>query len=112
MNSCSCVCLARMPLTFQVATFTKSMLPGDGRYHTKLMVTRARALVFAAVLLALASTHASTLLQGTGRVTTPAQQFGADVGDDFFLATYTQLEAYWKTLDRESDRMSLVDIGR
>ena len=48
----------------------------------------------------------------TARVTTPAQEFGAEVGDDYFLATYSQLEAYWKKLDRESDRMSLVDIGR
>ena len=76
------------------------------------MVTRARTLVLAVLLLALASTHASTLLQGTGRVTPPAQAFGAGIGDDYFLATYAQLEDYWKTLDRQSDRMSLVDIGR
>lgn len=47
-----------------------------------------------------------------GRVTTPRQQFGASFGDDYFLATYTQLAEYWQTLDRESDRLSLVDIGR
>jgi hypothetical protein len=76
------------------------------------MVNRARALVFALLLLALASTHASTLFQGTARVTSPADEFGAGVGDDYFLATYSQLDAYWKKLDRESDRMSLVDIGR
>jgi hypothetical protein len=45
-------------------------------------------------------------------VTTPQQQFGASIGDDYFLATYTQLEEYWKKLDRQSDRMQLVDIGR
>ena len=76
------------------------------------MVTRARALVFAALLLALASTRASTQPQGASRVTSPAQEFGADIGDDYFLATYSQLEAYWKKLDHESNRMSLVDIGR
>ena len=48
----------------------------------------------------------------TASVTTPQQQFGASIGDDYFLATYTQLEEYWKTLDRQSDRMQLVDIGR
>ena len=76
------------------------------------MVTRARALVCAALLLALASTRASTQPQGASRVTPPAQEFGAGIGDDYFLATYSQLEAYWKKLDRESNRMSLVDIGR
>ena len=76
------------------------------------MVTRARALVCAALLLALASTRASTQPQGASRATTPAQEFGAGIGDDYFLATYSQLETYWKKLDRESNRMSLVDIGR
>ena len=45
-------------------------------------------------------------------VTSPTAQFGAAIGDDYFLATYSQLEAYWKKLDQESDRMQLVDIGR
>ena len=45
-------------------------------------------------------------------ITTPQQEFGASIGDDYFLASYTQLEEYWKKLDRESDRMQLVDIGR
>src|SRR3954462_10244005 len=74
------------------------------------MLTRTRAFVFAALLLGWLSSSAGT--QVGPRVTTPTQQFGAAIGDDYFLATYTQLEAYWKTLDRESDRMSLVDIDR
>jgi zinc carboxypeptidase len=45
-------------------------------------------------------------------VTSPAEQFGAAIGDDYFLASYSQLETYWKTLDEQSDRMQLVDIGR
>ena len=39
------------------------------------------------------------------------KQFGAAIGDDYFLATYTQLEQYWKKLDAESDRVRLVSIG-
>ena len=74
------------------------------------MSSRVRAVLLFALLLALASTQAST--QGTSRITTPKQQFGANIGDDYFLASYSQLEAYWKVLDRESERMSLVDIGR
>ena len=55
---------------------------------------------------------ASTQPQDSSRITTPKQQFGASIGDDYFLANYTQIEAYWKKLDAESDRLSLVDIGR
>ncbi|HET9269520.1 MAG TPA: M14 metallopeptidase family protein, partial [Vicinamibacterales bacterium] len=50
--------------------------------------------------------------QSRAAVTAPRDAFGTAIGDDYFLATYTQLEAYWKALDRESDRMRLVDIGR
>ena len=74
------------------------------------MLTAQRALVVTLLLL-LPVPQAST--QSTaGPITTPQQQFGASIGDDYFLATYTQLEEYWKKLDRESDRMQLVDIGR
>ena len=71
---------------------------------------RLRALLLAAPLVALAFVPAAT--QSPASVTTPRQAFGSAIGDDYFLATYTQLENYWKTLDRESDRLTLVDIGR
>jgi hypothetical protein len=45
-------------------------------------------------------------------VTTPNEQFGFNIGDDYHLATYTQLEAYWRTLAQESPRMVLEEIGR
>ena len=45
-------------------------------------------------------------------ITSPKEQFGFNIGDDYVLANYSQTEAYWKKLDAESDRMSLVDIGR
>jgi hypothetical protein len=67
-------------------------------------------MAFAALLLALVSSPAGT--QVGARVTSPKEQFGFAIGDDHRLATYRQLEAYWQRLDRESDRMSLVDIGR
>ncbi len=44
-------------------------------------------------------------------ITTPKASFGFNVGDDYHVASYRQLEAYWKTLDAESDRLRLVDIG-
>lgn len=46
------------------------------------------------------------------RITTPQEQFGFNIGDDYQLATYSQLLDYWKKLDQQSDRMSLVEIGR
>jgi len=49
--------------------------------------------------------------QAAGPITTPKEAFGKDVGDDYFLANYTQLESYFKTLAGQTDRMKLVDIG-
>jgi len=45
-------------------------------------------------------------------VTTPKAQFGHDIGADYVLPNYTQLEAYWRKLDTESDRLMLTEIGR
>jgi hypothetical protein len=72
---------------------------------------RRSALCSLALLVALASDVTRTQSQNEP-VTSPAQQFGFNIGDDYVLANYTQIEAYWKKLDAESDRMTLVDIGR
>src|SRR4051812_21781865 len=45
-------------------------------------------------------------------ITTPKQALGANFGDDYFLANYKQIASYWRTLDRESDRMKVVSIGK
>ena len=45
-------------------------------------------------------------------VTTPKEAFGFDIGDDYHLANYTQIERYWQTLDKESDRLILHDMGK
>ncbi|MFC2161434.1 M14 metallopeptidase family protein [Acidobacteriota bacterium] len=44
-------------------------------------------------------------------VTTPKEFLGANIGDDYYLANYTQLTEYWKKLDQESDRIKIVEIG-
>ncbi len=44
-------------------------------------------------------------------ITTPLEEFGFNLGDDYQLANYTQLEAYWRKLASESDRMTLEVIG-
>jgi hypothetical protein len=46
------------------------------------------------------------------KVTSPKEQLGFNIGDDYQLANYTQLLEYWKKLDAESDRLSVVDIGQ
>jgi hypothetical protein len=45
-------------------------------------------------------------------VTSPRQEFGKDIGSDYFLVNYQQLMAYWKKLDQQSDRMQVVEIGQ
>ena len=46
------------------------------------------------------------------KVTSPREQFGHDIGDDYFLANYTQYVEYLKKIDQQSDRMTVVDIGK
>ena len=66
-----------------------------------------RAVLALAVCLSVAPT-----LPAQGRLTSPKEQLGWNVGDDYRLATYTQLTAYWQKLDSESDRLKLVSIGK
>jgi hypothetical protein len=67
--------------------------------------TRLRALTSAVVLAVATAAGAQT-------ITTPKAHFGFNMGDDYQLATYTQFQAYWERLDRESDRMKVVEIGK
>ncbi|MDB5455661.1 MAG: hypothetical protein JWP92_1246 [Caulobacter sp.] len=53
----------------------------------------------------------STAAAVAAPLTTPREQLGHDLGEDYFLADYTQLVAYWKKLAGESDRAKMVDIG-
>jgi Zinc carboxypeptidase len=45
-------------------------------------------------------------------ITTPKEALGANFGDDYFLANYQQISKYWHTLDKESDRMVVQEIGK
>ena len=38
---------------------------------------------------------------GQDRITTPKEEFGANYGDDYFLASYKQIAAYWHKLDTQ-----------
>src|SRR5205085_11049455 len=65
-----------------------------------------RMLILAVVLAA-----SSLQAQPAPKVTTPKEALGFNVGDDYQVANYTQLTAWWKKLAAESDRMRLVDMG-
>src|SRR5437899_11818642 len=54
----------------------------------------------------------AAFLQAQTRTTTPKQEFGFNIGDDYVLANYTQYVDYLKKLDRESDRLTVQEIGK
>ncbi|KRB52238.1 M14 metallopeptidase family protein [Phenylobacterium sp. Root700] len=70
-----------------------------------------RSLKNAAAVVAITIALGAPALAAPSGITSPKEAFGHDIGDDYFLANYTQLEAYFKTLAGQSDRMKLVDIG-
>jgi hypothetical protein len=53
----------------------------------------------------------ATALASAQNITTPKQHFGFNIGDDYRLANYTQLESYWRKLASESDRCKIADMG-
>src|SRR5580700_3448173 len=65
-----------------------------------------------AALLCVILTVCSLQAQTAPKITTPKEALGFNLGDDYQVANYTQLEAYWKKLATESDRMKLVSIGK
>ncbi len=66
--------------------------------------------ILVGLIVLLAMTSVPTL--AAPQVTTPQEQFGFNIGDDYHLITYSQLVDYWKKLDRESPRMHLEEIGK
>jgi len=53
----------------------------------------------------------SVNMVSAGSITEP--RFGQyKVGDDYFLANYTQLLEYWGKVEKESDRIKIVEIGK
>ncbi|MCS6859563.1 MAG: M14 family metallopeptidase [Abditibacteriales bacterium] len=62
--------------------------------------------LLALVLLAVSAASAQV------KVTSPREFFGFNICDDYQLVNYTELAAYWKRLDAESDRLQVVAIGQ
>jgi hypothetical protein len=70
------------------------------------------AIVAAALALLALGTWRPGIAQAQSRITTPKEEFGANFGDDYFLANYKQLAAYWHKLETQSNRIKVVEIGK
>ena len=54
----------------------------------------------------------ATAQPATARVTSPKQDWGHSVGDDYFLADYQQLIKEWHQFEQQSPRIHVVEIGK
>src|SRR4051812_22596879 len=63
------------------------------------------------LLLATAAPHAQRAPVAP-KVTSPHEQFGWSIGDDYRLVNYTQYVEYLKKIDAQSVRMTVVEIGK
>jgi Zinc carboxypeptidase len=91
---------------------------------TRGLPMRRRLTAIAAILLAVgffeglpraqtsASAPAKAPQRAPARLTTPLAEWGHNIGDDYFLANYQQLIAYWRKLEKESPRLHVVEIGK
>jgi hypothetical protein len=61
--------------------------------------------------MAAAALALATPVLAQGRVTTPVEEFGFEIGADYQLVNYEQFHQYWIKLAGESDRMALDTIG-
>jgi hypothetical protein len=64
------------------------------------------------VILLIAAASLQAQRSAAAKVTTPKEQFGWDIGDDYRLVNYTQYVEYLRKLDQQSDRLSVVEIGK
>src|SRR5436190_23224299 len=60
----------------------------------------------------LALLFVANIVQAQGKITSPKEFFGHNIGDDYWLATYDQFVDYWHKIDAESDRMQVFEIGK
>jgi hypothetical protein len=79
--------------------------------HSLRRTTLGASLILAPVC-TLVLSSSSAAQAPTASITTPKQQFGHSIGDDYWLANYDQFSAYWHKLAGESSRMKLVEIGK
>jgi Zinc carboxypeptidase len=68
--------------------------------------------IYTLLALTLSLIAAASSASAQNKITSPKEQFGFNIGDDYHLANYTQYEAYLKKLDQESDRLKVVEMGK
>lgn len=68
-------------------------------------------LVLSSILVLALLPVGTTPARSAGQITDPRTAFGFSIGDDYQLANYTRMSAYWRQLDRESERLKVVNIG-
>lgn len=93
----------------------QSELPcrGAAQRHTKHMpFQRSFSTVLAIGLIAAAGAFPQAVQKTGSHLTTPKEALGFELGADYQMATYAQLELWWKKLAAESNRMKLVEMGR
>jgi len=83
------------------------------RFRLALLASIAGVVMLTGAPLAKTRSEAPTLTQAATavKITPPKEEWGHNIGDDYFLANYDQLTKYWQKLDKESDRMKVVRIG-
>ena len=64
-----------------------------------------------AIVVSIAVAVPSAQRSTSPKVTSPKEQFGRDIGDDYFLVNYTHYVEYLRKLDQQSDRMTVIEIG-
>jgi hypothetical protein len=90
----------------------------DGTWNDRVF-PRSRNYCTAMVVLALlgektpipSSFNSGQVVKAGGKITSPKEFFGHNLGDDYFLANYRQLVRYWTKLEAESDRLKVFQIG-
>jgi hypothetical protein len=94
---------------------SSSILHSASAAVRSLVSTRSSALRVRTVQVLCAATLAAAAVTSLGQSTVPSPKdvFGFNIGDDYHMANYDQLETYWKKVAAAApDRAKLVDIGK
>ena len=81
-------------------------------HHTEMPSLPTRARRWRAAFVAGALVVQAPLALAQAHITSPKEQFGFNIGDDYRLVNYTQYVEYLKKLDAQSERMTVVEIGK
>jgi hypothetical protein len=99
-------------LLLDVRTGHALLLPGEGGLYLRDYILRAMTSRRLALLVVVAAITVPIIVAAQPDVTTPKAHLGFNFGDDYQLANYRQIAEYWRTLDAESDRMVVQEIGK